>query len=441
MSRAAFLALWCFVFVLPLDVLADLPVVGSIPRLVGLLASIIGIVHILARRSVRPLTWFHVFAGLFVLWAGVSSFWSIDPETTRTRFLTYLQLLVLVWLVWEIAWTSERVRALLQAYVLGASGAAIATIANYALGIGGAVSGFIMTGGKGETVRFMGLNQDPNELGLILALAVPMAWYLSLAPASPPRRFRWLWGLYLPLAFTGILLTASRGAVLAALVALAIVPWTQRYLRLRTVAILVAFAIGSVALAVSVVPATSLDRILSTRADVEAGFFGGRIHIWQAAVDVAREHPLVGVGAGAFQAAIAPRLPRPMASHQTWLEILVEQGLLGLLLFVAMLVAAVRPVRALPRLERRVWIVLLASLAIGSLSLHLGYRKYSWFVLALLAPQAAQRFAPPRSVLQKPDELGSDAPPIEVPLDGDPPVAPEPLSQPGIAGEAAERGG
>src|SRR6266853_4222761 len=37
MTKAAFWALWCFILVLPWDVLTKLPVVGSIPRLVGLL--------------------------------------------------------------------------------------------------------------------------------------------------------------------------------------------------------------------------------------------------------------------------------------------------------------------------------------------------------------------------------------------------------------------
>ena len=38
LSKAAFACLWCFVFVLPWDVYAELPVVGSIPRLVGIVA-------------------------------------------------------------------------------------------------------------------------------------------------------------------------------------------------------------------------------------------------------------------------------------------------------------------------------------------------------------------------------------------------------------------
>jgi O-antigen ligase len=392
MSQAAFYALWGFVFVLPWDPLANLPVVGSIPRIVGLVASAAGMLHILARRRVRPLSWFHVFAVLFVLWAGVSTFWSIDPDATRLRFITYLQLLVLVWLLWEIAWSPERQRALLQAYVLGVCVAAVATIHNYLSGDPW------LSQGTWETTRFVALEQDPNELGVILALGLPMAWYLGLAQAQ--RGATWVWRLYMPLGITGILLTASRGAFLSALVALVIVPWTLGRVRLRTKVVLYALAVGSLMLATSFVPEASLERIQSTRADIEAGYFGGRIHTWMAGLEVAREHPLAGVGAGGFGAAVAPTLHEAMASHQTYLEILVEQGIVGLLLFLALVAAVITPLRYLPPLERRLWIVLLASLAVGSMSLHLGHRKQSWFVMGLLAAQVALR--PARTPVSQP---------------------------------------
>src|SRR5207249_3256334 len=89
LSKAASACLWCFVFVLPWDVYAELPVVGSIPRLVGIVASTVGVLYIGARRRVRPLSWFHLLTFLFVLWAAVSTLWSIDTEATRTRLLTY----------------------------------------------------------------------------------------------------------------------------------------------------------------------------------------------------------------------------------------------------------------------------------------------------------------------------------------------------------------
>lgn len=381
MSNAAFRLLWCFVFVLPWDAFTYVPVLGSIPRLVGLGVSAVGVLYIVARRRIRPLSWFHAFALLFVLWTGVTNFWSIDPDATRERFRTYLQLLLLVWLIWEVAWSPERGRGLLQAYVLGACVAAVATVFSYLTGVSGPVPL------DAEAARVVALNQDPNELGVILALGLPMAWYLGLT--QPQRRTAWMWQLYAPLGVTAILLTASRGAFLAALAALVIVPWTLGRMRLRTKAVLCALAVGSFALATRFIPEVSLERIGSTRADIAAGYFGGRGEIWTVGLQVAQEHPLAGVGAGAFGAAVEPTLRSERASHQVLLAILVEDGVVGLCLFLAMVVAAIKPLRRVSLLQRRFGIVLLLTLAVGSLSLEWDHRKQLWFVLAVLAGQVA----------------------------------------------------
>ena len=383
MSNAAFWSLWCFVFVLPWDKFILMPVLGSIPRLVGLAASAVGVVHVLARRRVRPLSWFHLFAILFVLWAGVSAFWSIDPQATRVRFLTYLQLVVLVWLIWEIAWSPERQRALLQAYVLGVSFAAGVTIHTYLLGVPAL-----------EGTRFTAFSFNVNELGMTLALGLPMAWYLSLS--QPHQRFAWIWRLYLPLGVTAILLTASRGAFLAALVALAIIPWTLGRLRLRTKFALYALCAGTLFAATQLVPETSWERLQTIRSDVGAGYFGGRGAIWQAGLEVAQEHPIAGVGAGAYGAAVESTLFFGWGAHSVPLAILVENGIVGLFLLLGAVAAVTIPVRHLPPLQRRFSIVLLLAVAVASLSGEWEDRKAFWFVFGVLAAQVVYRPAEKR---------------------------------------------
>ncbi len=383
MSQAAFWSLWCFVFVLPWDKIMVIPVLGTIPRIVGLVASAVGVVHVLARRRVRPLSWFHVFAILFVLWAGVSAFWSLDPQATGAKVLTYLQLVVLVWLIWEIAWSPERQRGLLQAYVLGVSVSAGVTIHTYLLGVPTI-----------EGTRFTAFSFNVNELGMTLALGLPMAWYLSLS--QPHQRLAWIWRLYLPLGVTAILLTASRGAFLAALVALAIIPWTLGRLRLRTKVALYAFCAGTLFAATQFVPETSWERLQTIRSDVGAGYFGGRGAIWMAGLEVAQEHPIAGVGAGAYGAAVEPTLFFGWGAHSVPLAILVENGIVGLLLLLGAVTAVTIPVRHLPPLQRRFSIVLLLAMAVASLSGEWEDRKAFWFVFGVLAAQVVYRPAEKR---------------------------------------------
>jgi O-antigen ligase len=384
MSKAAFWSLWCFVFVLPWDKFIVIPVLGSIPRLVGLVASAVGVVHVLAQRRVRPLSWFHVFAVLFVLWSGVSAFWSMDPQATGVRFLTYLQLVVLVWLIWEIAWSPERQRALLQAYVLGVSFAAVVTLHRY-------LSHVAIVD---VTTRFTALSFNVNELGMTLMLGLPMAWYLSFS--QPHQRLAWMWRLYIPLGVTAILLTASRGAFLAALVALAIIPWTLGRLRMRTKVALYAFCAGTLLAAAQFVPETSWERIATIRSDVDAGYFGGRGAIWKAGLEVAQEHPVAGVGAGAYGAAVEQTLFFGWGAHSVPLAILVENGIVGLLLLLGAVAAVTTPVKHLPPLQRRFSIVLLLAVAVASLSGEWEDRKAFWFVFGVLAAQVVYRPAEKR---------------------------------------------
>src|SRR6266480_3166731 len=70
MSRVAFGLLWGFVFVLPWEEVVQLPLWGSIPRLVGVVALAVGVLYIVARGRIRPPASFHVLALAFVLWAG-----------------------------------------------------------------------------------------------------------------------------------------------------------------------------------------------------------------------------------------------------------------------------------------------------------------------------------------------------------------------------------
>src|SRR5207245_10008957 len=112
-----------------------------------------------------------------------------------------------------------------------------------------------------------------NEPAVTLAPGLPRAGHLGLTELH--RRIAWLWRLYVPLAITAILLTASRGAFLTMLVALTIIPATQGRLRFRTRAGLYALAVGSLMLVTWFVPETSLERIRSTGADIEAGYLGG----------------------------------------------------------------------------------------------------------------------------------------------------------------------
>jgi O-antigen ligase len=115
-----------------------------------------------------------------------------------------------------------------------------------------------------------------------------------------------------------------------------------------------------------------------------------RSTIWKTGLKVLRQHPVAGIGAGAYPEAVKPWLGVPgvpghfYVAHNTFLSVLVECGAIGFLFYGLMLVAAVVYVWTLPATERALWAVMLAVWTIGVSTLTWEQYKPSWLILSLI---------------------------------------------------------
>jgi O-antigen ligase len=373
MSSFAYGALWIFIFVVPWENMIVIPGLGTISKLVGMLALVCTVFAPLVSGRVRRLRLFHVSALIFVLCAGAGVFRAIDQRWALLRSGTYLQLFLVLWMIWELAPTVRRQRGLLTAYVLGAYVGAAATIVAYLTG----------SGTSATSRRFSAEGFDANALGTILALAIPMAWYLGLTYRHPI--LRWVCRGYLPVAIFAIGLTASRGAMVVGTIALLIVPAAMTRLSPGRMvgAIMLLIACGT--LAAVYVPKQSLDRLGTISSEVEEGRFGGRGKVWMAGLRAFAQKPFMGYGTGSFKPAVAQYMGQPIVAHNTYLSVLVEQGILGFVPWFTMFIAVFVQMRKLPPLERRFGLVLIATLGIAILPLTWDDRKPVWVILAVLA--------------------------------------------------------
>jgi O-antigen ligase len=220
-------------------------------------------------------------------------------------------------------------------------------------------------------------------MAMILALALPMAWYLGMNYRQP--LLRWVCRAYLPLGLLALGLTGSRGGLVTAVVGLLIVPLSMTTLSPARLATAIAVLGLSGALAVAYVPNTMVQRLATTRESVEDLSLGGRFRIWRAGVRAFAQRPLTGYGAGAFKRAASPWMAgEERVAHNSYLSVLVEQGLVGFLLYSAMFAAVFLALLDLPPPERRFALVLLATLATAMLPLTWEDSKPVWFILAAL---------------------------------------------------------
>ena len=382
LRRFAFAFLWLLAFAIPWEDAVTIPGFGTSARLTGLAALGLGSLAIIETGKVRRPAPGHIIMALFVLLASASYLWSLYPEGTLVQASSYIQLLTMVWLIWELASRPLEQLRLMRAYVFGTFVSAVDTVYLY------------LSHKEAVYQRYAGAKLDANDLGLIMALSIPVSYYLLIQSKG---RMVWIYRLQLVFAGTTILLTASRGATLACIVALTIIPLThsrltgrQRFAVLLTVSMLV---YGAVVL----VPSTSWDRLSTVPNEFAQGTFTGRTVIWKAGWEIFREHPFLGIGANAFRLVVSRVLAEPIRTggsppappaHNTFLSVLVEQGVIGFTLFCALLVVFALSLRAMPAFPQALWFVCLGVWVVGASSLTWEMRKPTWFFFGLLIAQS-----------------------------------------------------
>jgi len=127
--------------------------------------------------------------------------------------------------------------------------------------------------------------------------------------------------------------------------------------------------------------------ILITRiqATIEKGDTSSRQQIWEAGLVMYKMNPVIGYGGGyAHKLGLMLNRSNPIAAHNTYLQILLSFGIIGMIFFMAMI-----GVILLDAWKRRgtIWgsmffTVLLMAMVLG-MGLHIGYNKLFWVLLAL----------------------------------------------------------
>ena len=320
----------------------------------------------------------------FVVWASLSLVWTRDTDMTLSRAGSYLQLAIMVWLIWELALTEVRLAALLYAYCMGACVSSINAIRNLIMGMTGASENARKLSEYG---RYAPHGFDQNEFALLLALSIPMAFYLLTRRQSFSAAI--LCWAQLFLGIVAILLTGSRAGLISLLAALTILPFALPLLRGWKRRICWAALPCIVACAVVLVPPTTWGRLLTTSSEISAGTLDLRTVIWAAGLNVFRQHPFIGVGAGAFGPSVVDAIDMNYVAHNSFLSILVELGIVGFLILLALLTSMLYLAVRMGGLDQWLWIVLLLTWAAGVSSLTWEYRKTTWFLFGMIAAEGS----------------------------------------------------
>ncbi|MEO8327480.1 MAG: O-antigen ligase family protein [Nitrospirota bacterium] len=180
--------------------------------------------------------------------------------------------------------------------------------------------------GLGGRAQWVGMWDGMGVLALLFVVAFPFLIQFMFPPWNPVIRIISL--LFSILIFQGLVLTQSRGGMLASGVAL----FASLILRFKPRTALIMGAI------VVILGAPFLGFLTSRGFDDSDGSKSAshRVELWAAGLDMAKEHPVFGVGKTRFRHNAREKTGLALIAHNSYVENLGETGIPGLFVYVAL---------------------------------------------------------------------------------------------------------
>ncbi len=336
----------------------------------------------------------------FFGWAGISLVWADDVGRVLSSVFRLALALVFVFVVHSTVRTGRELRILAWAFVIGTG---LSALYGFAWGLN--VEG-----------RFVGGSGDANFMASVLVASIVIGGFMLAATSSFGARLLLL--ALTAIDFVALVKTQSRGGLIALAVALTAACVLAGRLRARVVAtslVVVALGLGYYAV---LAPA----EVRARATHISGAESAGRTDLWAIAWRIAQDHPAQGVGLDNFQAVESryvtqtfnildvARLRRlDLVTHNTYLQLLAELGLVGLALLTAVLAVsvalAVGALRLLARGPDRSTEAIARGITAGSIGVLTAYiflsglyEKQFWLLLGILVALptvAAHRLSDP----------------------------------------------
>lgn len=352
---------------------------GSINKYIGLL--IMGLVCIWCIRNNRTKVYIPKWMFLFSFFAFCTMFWSVNQNFQILSVMLNVVLFTLIVIQYPL--TANEKRWIILAIFVG----------------GVVVSAMMLAGGSFTTINTIdrdrmsitigGLTVDNNNLAVSLGMCL-VAGFSLIYKRKTFLIEKVLVTIGLILVLVGILRTGSRGGLLAlAFGGVVFLLFSDSGLRPRTIVIGAIFVLLGMYYIQNYMSASLASRF--TLAEVVASGGTGRMDIWVHALryysDGSVGRILFGYGFGSFPTLMKSAMGVAKASHNDVVQMLLETGIVGLLLYFRMWFEMAQ--HALKK-KNATALALLAVVAVGSLSMEMLIKKMLWLAFFVAINSASE---------------------------------------------------
>ena len=227
-------------------------------------------------------------------------------------FSTFAPVVLAFVMLSNAANTRSRMRTTMGVFTICAAVLALHGIEQSLTGVG-----WTGIGMSQETrIQYVGIFNDPNDLGMLFVMCLPMPFYLASRGGLLGLR-RIFWWTAAGLMLWGIFLTDSRGTLLATVAILGVFVWQKR-------GPVTAGILGAGAMAALMALPSRMQEM-----DVSEASAAGRVDSWYEGLQMFISDPLFGIGAGNYTDI------NPLTAHNSLVLVLAETGIIGFTIWLA----------------------------------------------------------------------------------------------------------
>jgi len=358
-----------FALVIPVDALVS---PGGVPlvKFTGVMSLGATVILVFSGMTLRGSGWFILISLIHIGWFMLSFLWTSMPIdyqnanalNSQQSIKTHFYLITIVLLMFQLIRSQRDLQLIFVSFLLGCIWLIALLLNNYEPGV--------------RTVRHGLEGLDANEMSVIVCIGVSLAVYLLVLGRSVIWR---LLGLaYLPLAVFAVLVTGSRTGLIVMLISLSglIVLFLKAgiVMRLLSAVVMVVTALW----VVDRIPDKTLERLMSTGTELSAGTLSERSITWRKAGQEFVARPLLGQGLGSFRQ-LMNKHSVEYTAHNSYISIAVEQGVIGLFLYLAVILTIFWRSLSLGRIQWWLLMPTLMVVVLGQITLTLHESLYTWF--------------------------------------------------------------
>jgi len=369
MRKIFFISLWVLIFSIGWENLVLVSKIGTISHALGLGTFFIAILAYCFYPLLRRPSIIHVLIICYLGWNAISFLWSNYPAISLRTLITQIQLFVLIWLIWQASQDNKSIIILEQAYITGLLISIVSLFICYFKGV------------QSVYLRYSAVGFNANDIAVAIALGIPLSWFLFLKFDKLILKIINLIVLLCSLA--AIILTGSRTGMIVGSIGFCYLLITFFNTNKIEKVITILILLSCLAIIIFFINSATFQRILSVKSELLHGTWGGRIIIWKMGIKQWFAHPLLGIGIGCYKQAVKWQ-GLLAASHNTFLQILVETGIIGFLLFMNINFLLFKKIVLLPSIEKKLFIIIFIIIFLGLSVLSWGLRKQLWIMYAFM---------------------------------------------------------